>query len=81
MSDCLVDRFFAEEFNDHVRGVVEEAAAGEAGTRYLTFNVLNVTIDLERGLVTVEDELDASAECTVSLVSFLKRIRGDSTNS
>ncbi len=81
MSACLIDRFFAEEFNDHVRVVVEEAAAREAGACYLTFNVFNVAIDLDSGLVTVEDELDASAECTVSLASFLERIREGSSAS
>ncbi len=73
MSACLIDRFFAEEFNDHVRAVVEEAAVEEAGVRYLTFNVFNVAVDLDSGLVTVEDELDPSAECTVSLAAFLER--------
>lgn len=81
MGACLIDRFFAEEFNDHVRAVVEEAVAEEVGARYLTFNVFNVAIDLDGGLVTVEDELDASAECTVSLASFLERVREGSTGS
>lgn len=81
MSSCLIDRFFAEEFNDHVRAVVEEAAAEGVGARYLTFNVFNVAMDLDSGLVTVEDELDASAECTVSLALFLERVREGSIGS
>ena len=81
MSACLIDRFFTEEFNDHVKAVVEEAAAGEEGARYLVFNVFNVAIDLDGGFVTVEDELDASAECTVSLASFLERVQEGSIGS
>lgn len=77
----MIDRFFAEEFNDHVKAVVEQAVAGEEGERYLTFNVFNVAIDLDSGFVTVEDELDASAECTVSLASFLDRVREGSIGS
>lgn len=80
MSSCLVDRFFEEEFDEHVRHVVEGVVAAKSGSRYLTFNVFNVSIDMDAGSVTVEDELDPSAECSISLVSFLARMRRGESN-
>lgn len=75
MSACLIDRFFAEEFDDYVRVRIEEEAAIGSGLRYLTFNVFNVALNLDEQSVTVEDEMDASSECTVGLGPFLERVR------
>ncbi len=75
VSNYLVERFFAEKFNEQVCRAILQAVDAGTGARYLTFNVFNVALDMDEGRVTVEDELDASSECTVSLASFLGRVR------
>lgn len=81
MSACLIDRFFVEEFDDYVRARIEEAVEVSIGLRYLTFNVFNIILNLDEQRVTVEDELDSSAECTVGLSSFLDRVRSNGPGS
>lgn len=74
MAICLLDRFFSEECTRYVRDLLLEALERTSGTEYFTFNVFNVLIDADRGVVTVEDELDPSASCTTSRESFKSRL-------
>ncbi len=77
MSHCLIDRFMAEEANDHVRNLlvsIIEAAPSE-GTQYFTFNAFNVLLDFDHGSATVEDELDVVAICRLGISDFAMRLR------
>lgn len=55
--------------------MIEEQVGLGSGYRYLRFNVFNVALDLDARTVTVEDVLETSVECTVSLDSFMERVR------
>ncbi|NOY55275.1 MAG: hypothetical protein GXP34_04730 [Actinobacteria bacterium] len=58
-----------------MRDLLLEAMGRSSGTEYFTFNVFNVLIDADRGVVTVEDELDPAASCTTSRGSFVSRLQ------
>lgn len=75
----LVDQFFAEECDEHVRELLlREAERRQHGSRYFTFNRFNVRLDIDSASALIEDELDASASTTVSLGEFVERLRGGS---
>ena len=70
-----MERFFNQEANAHVRRVLaDEIQARSTGSRYFTFNVFNVRIDVDRNVVTIEDELDPALEESVSLEEFSARL-------
>jgi hypothetical protein len=77
MDDCLIERFFADEANEHVVRTLLAAisAASGVGSKYFTFNVFNVLLDFELGAATVEDEFDPVAMCRVGLGGFADRLR------
>ena len=71
----VVDRFFTDEADEHVRRVLaDEIQTRSAGSRYFTFNVFNVRIDVDRSVVTIEDELDPAREESVPLEEFSARL-------
>jgi hypothetical protein len=71
----VADRFFDEEANEHVRRVLtDEIGSRTAGSRYFTFNIFNVRIDVDAGVVTIEDELDPTCDESVSLEEFAARL-------
>jgi len=72
----VADRFFTNEANEHVRRVLaDEIRSRTAGSRYFTFNVFNVHIDVDRNVATIEDELDPASEESVPLEDFVARLR------
>lgn len=65
MSLTLMEQFIKEECTPYVRGLV--LAALEAGgdgsgpsKKHFEFNRFEITLDLEEGVVLIEDVLDAS---------------------
>ena len=71
----LADRFFAEEANDYVRGVLDrELSSRTSGSHYFTFNVFNVRLNFDHGLATIEDELDAGSSESLSLDELRRRL-------
>ncbi|MFL5931019.1 MAG: hypothetical protein ACJ75P_07170 [Gaiellaceae bacterium] len=71
----VADRLYQQEANDHVRRVLgDEIRSRTVGSRYFTFNVFNVPIDVNRNVVTIEDELDPALEESVSLEEFSARL-------
>jgi len=73
----LVDRFFAEEADDHVKSMLgRELRSRQSGSRYFTFNVFNVRLDFNKRVATVEDELDPPSSESLSLDDFQKRLNG-----
>jgi hypothetical protein len=72
-----MDRFFAFEVDEYLRNLLLEAIArGQTeGTRYFTFNIFNVLLDYDRGLATVEDELNAGRMCRIEIAEFEERLR------
>lgn len=69
----VLTAFFVNEFNKHVRDVLRREFAS-AQPSYLTFNVFNVRLDPEAGLVTVEDELDPDRVETIDLKDFARMV-------
>lgn len=73
----LVERFFNEEASPYVRDRVRQAASDRtSGVAYLTFNVLHVRLDFDRGLAIIEDELDPESEESTPLAEFLSKVEG-----
>jgi hypothetical protein len=67
----ILDQFLSHDADEHVRRVLaDEIKTRAAGSRNFTFNVFNVRIDVEHGVVTIEDELDPSREESVPLDEF-----------
>jgi len=72
----LADRFFAEEANEYVRGVLGAALrARSSGFREFTFNVFNVRLDFDQSVALIEDDLDPKSEELLSLDEFRRRLR------
>jgi hypothetical protein len=72
----VADRFFTEEANEHVRRMLaDEIQSRTTGSRYFTFNVFNVRIDVDRNVATIEDELDPASEESIPLADFDARLR------
>lgn len=66
--ESVVEQFFAEEADDHVKDVLRgELRSRLSGSRYFTFNVFNVRLDFDADTATVEDELNSAREEPVSL--------------
>jgi hypothetical protein len=77
MEPTLIDRFFREECNDYVRELLlEEIRTRSEGRRRFTFNVFNVLLDVDSGMVTVEDVLEPDADQSVPLSEFHARLLG-----
>lgn len=75
MPVSLMERFLTEEADEHVRDVLQrELRRGTSGSRYLTFNIFNVRLDFDRGVATLEDELDPQSEETMALEAFERRL-------
>jgi hypothetical protein len=74
---------FAVEVTEHLRSLLLEAiGSGQPeGTRYFTFNAFNVLLDYDRGLATVEDDLNAGTICRIEMVEFAQRLRTPSSGS
>lgn len=73
MMGALTDLFFSDEFNEFVASVLQEVLAAERNA-YLTFNRFNVRIDRKMSTVTIEDELDPTAEESMSIDTFKRRL-------
>lgn len=66
--ESVVEQFFAEEADDHIKDVLRgELRSRLSGSRYFTFNVFNVRLDFDADTATVEDELNSAREEPVSL--------------
>ena len=71
----LADRFFAEEANEHVKGVFgQELRSRINGSRYFTFNVFNVRLNFDEDVATIEDELDVASAESLSLDELRRRL-------
>jgi hypothetical protein len=71
----LVDQFFAEECNEHVKAVLlEELSTRSQGSGYFTFNRFNVLVDVDGAAVTVADEFDPESSCKLELAVFRDRL-------
>jgi hypothetical protein len=71
----LADRFFAEEADEYVQGVLDrELESRVSGSRYFTFNVFNVRLDFDEGVATIEDELDPASSESLSLEELRTRL-------
>lgn len=71
----LIERFFDEEASPHARARIrEEATNRTSGVAYFAFNVLNLRLDFDQGLATVEDELDPEAEESMALLEFMTQL-------
>jgi hypothetical protein len=72
MHATLVEQFVAEELTREVRQLLREAMKrGPDGCKLrdeLHFNRFNVLLDFERGVATVNDELDVSPAGTVEIL-------------
>jgi hypothetical protein len=75
MTASLLEEFLAEECTPHVVGVLIEAAEGQSGERYFTFNRFNVRLDIDAGVATIEDELDPDIEFALPIDEFIQRVR------
>ncbi|GAA0638104.1 hypothetical protein GCM10009547_48120 [Sporichthya brevicatena] len=65
----VVTEFFQNEFNEHVASVLRREL--DAGRQVeLTFNVFNVRLDPQMGVVTVQDELDPNRCEALDLAEF-----------
>jgi hypothetical protein len=76
----LVQQFFAEEFNEHVRKLICESAERESVHREIErfeFDRFNIVLDFKNQIAILEDDLDATASGTLSLPlrEFLSRVR------
>jgi hypothetical protein len=73
--ESIVDRFLAEEVDDHVKDVLgRELQSRESGSRYFTFNVFNVRLDFNADTATIDDELEPSSVESVPLAVLRKRL-------
>lgn len=64
----LLDRLLRQELFNEVRLKMLEYIDGvETGSRYYTFNTLNVDINKTLGFVTIEDELSVDSGSTISI--------------
>ena len=75
-----IDRFLAEEANQKVRALLQGALAVAANdkkvlVRDFTFNVFDVTQDLERRVAVVGDALNPPPEAVVTLTEFERALR------
>jgi hypothetical protein len=74
MTASLLDAFLVEECTPHIVAVLRESAQEQSGHRYFTFNRFNVRLDLDAGVVTIEDELDPDVELALPLDEFMRRV-------
>lgn len=71
----LVDEFLADECNPHVVGVIrKEVASRRSGEAYLTFNRFNLRLDIDRGIATIEDDLDPDSELSLPIDDLLAQL-------
>ena len=75
MTASLLEEFLVEECTPHVVDVLSDAAEGQSGERYFTFNRFNVRLDLDAGVATIEDELDPDIELALPVDEFMQRVR------
>lgn len=75
MSQDLVDRFFAEEYDDYVKDkLLTEIGTRSIGLHRLTFNVFDVVLDFDSRTVTIEDVLDPDSDESIGLADFEARL-------
>ncbi|MBX8606636.1 hypothetical protein K5D65_05510 [Pseudomonas cichorii] len=60
--DALIERFIAQELDDSVRSILKDAfdelrCSGKALLREFEFNCFDVSLDFEKGIVTLQDVL------------------------
>jgi hypothetical protein len=68
----LALRFLDLEVTAHDRDLMLLAARERTqGIEHFSFNIFNVLIDVDRNVVTIEDDLDADSEEEVSMDEFL----------
>ena len=70
MSDSLLDQFVEYEMNPTVRQLLKDAMADpepRKALREFTFDRFNVTLDFERRVAVVDDELDPSPAGSVEM--------------
>lgn len=70
--------FLASDATPHVRKLLlSETAGRSSGIREYTFNVFNVTVDVGRAHVTIDDDLDTARTFTLPLAEFLRALAED----
>lgn len=58
------------------KSITEWIEGGRGGIRGFTFNSWTLTIDLTNGVATIEDELDLSRDCSLSVQELTQLVFG-----
>lgn len=76
MASELERRFFDDELNEFVRGLLlAEIDRRHSGRAEFTFNVVDVLLDFDERTATLEDVLAAGGEAVLPLDDFIVRLR------